>query len=381
MSEKIQKKVHSFEIAKEVEVMVCLEFMARCKRDKGEDYTVLSWAEKVLKEHDMSKVEGKELLDDARLLQDFFNTVYEKSNIDDETLEKYFGAITEKEEQFEETSITAMLTMYLPHFCNVMDCDEKAGIYSAAYHAFIYKGEINPAFVEREKLTSIKSLDEFLSELENSGLEDGKKWKILNAVTNFESYKKTIESILDAVYNVYIDNLKMIEPVMEKHKKRLEDFLENATDKELLKHFHMNFSEEKMPKIFLSLAVFNGAGITDLGETSIENCMFIGIFFYYVSSLVKNKPSKKELQNVIKCLGEARKYEMVMSLLDSPCNGKTLAERLGITPATISHHISSLVSSGIIFIENVNTTAMKYYVNREMLVRHMESLRDMFLSK
>ncbi len=375
----MEQKLHSFEIAKEIEIMVYLEFMARIKRDKEDNgYTVISWAEKVLKEHDISKAEGKELLDDAKLLGEFFNAVYEKSNIDDETLEKYFGAIVENEEQFEETSITAMLTMYLPHVCGVIGCDEKTGIYSAAYHAFIYKGEINPAFVEREGLEHINSFEKFLEELEKSELEDGKKWKILSAVTNFATYKEKVESMLSTVYEIYVDNLKMIEPIMEKYRKALEDFLENATDKDLLKYFHMNFSEQNMPKIYFSLAVFNGAGITDLGKTSIENYMFVGVFFYYASSLVKNKPSKKEMQNIIKCLGEARKYEIVMSLLDSPCNGKTLAERLGITPATISHHIGALVSSGIIFIENMNTSTMKYYVNREKVVSILESLNKMF---
>ncbi len=375
----MKQKLYSFEIAKEVEIMVYLEFMARIKRDKeNKGYTVISWAEKILKEHDMSKTEGKELLDDAKLLGEFFNTVYEKSKIEDETLEKYFGAIVENEEQFEETSITAMLTMYLPHVCGVVECDEKAGIYSAAYHAFLYKGEINPAFVEREKLEHVNNFEKFLEELEKSDLEDGKKWKILSAVSNFEDYKQKANNMLSEVYEIYVDNLKMIESIIEKYKKGLENFLENATDKEFLKYFHMNFSEEKVPKMFFSLAVFNGAGITDLGKTSIDNYMFIGIFFYYASSLVKNKPSKKELQNVIKCLGEARKYEIVMSLLDSPCNGKTLAERLGITPATISHHIGALVSSGIIYIENVNTSTMKYYINREKVANALETLKELF---
>ena len=56
----------------------------------------------------------------------------------------------------------------------------------------------------------------------------------------------------------------------------------------------------------------------------------------------------EDLAHLLKVIADETRLRILGVLAENPCNGKDLAERLSLTPATISHHMRKLTEVGIV---------------------------------
>lgn len=109
-----------------------------------------------------------------------------------------------------------------------------------------------------------------------------------------------------------------------------------------------------------------------------ENYSYIGIYFLKLVDLKeKNKFNEDELVSDLKALGDATRLKIIRVLLVKEMYLKELAEKLNLTPSTVSHHINIMLKSDLIFITigDEDNRRVYYEVNRKKLEAISNSIK------
>ena len=132
--------------------------------------------------------------------------------------------------------------------------------------------------------------------------------------------------------------------------------------------------EEQAPQFYLSVFRYNGLSYHNYKQPDGKPVHLITVGMY-LQRLIEGRDKKKELspgevQAVCKALGDNSRYRILMLIL---ANGKMylqeLAKEIGLTPATVSHHISALMEANLLQMEvsEQEKRAIYYGVNRKQL--------------
>lgn len=79
---------------------------------------------------------------------------------------------------------------------------------------------------------------------------------------------------------------------------------------------------------------------------------YVGLFVNDVYKMIdKSKNSRNNLTPILKALSDGSKFDILVSLKNSPKYNMELAEQLGLTAATISHHMSVLLAHELVNID------------------------------
>ena len=81
--------------------------------------------------------------------------------------------------------------------------------------------------------------------------------------------------------------------------------------------------------------------------------------------------------DILRAILEKTKFEILRTLCDRPMYGGELAAKLGITSATVSHHISDLLNFGLIC-ASPDRRRMYYSVNRDKVIALLDEVRCVF---
>lgn len=115
--------------------------------------------------------------------------------------------------------------------------------------------------------------------------------------------------------------------------------------------------------------------ITLYGEKSWDDIyIMIGLFFKDYNFFDDAQISDKEMCARLKLLSDPSKYEILKLIKEEGKYGAQLAQHLNLTTATISHHVSSLVNSGLVTIEK-NANRIYYHLNKPLFGRSIDQLR------
>ena len=79
-----------------------------------------------------------------------------------------------------------------------------------------------------------------------------------------------------------------------------------------------------------------------------------------------------------RAVAEPRRMDILRLLRDRPLYGRELAERLKLTPATVSQHMSTLVQDGFVLAEK-HGSRISYSLNRDKVQTFLEDLKNVLL--
>ncbi len=364
------RKLMSFKEQYDLEIVSYLEYMARYKSGKRGENSVLGWASKFIKGHKLSKNESDMIVNDATTLQRFFDEVFLCTKDIDLS---YFNALIDKENPLDEISVASILMLHTKDFYS-LGISEKSVIYTSISYGVLcdYVGITG---LKKENIKIIDSFEEFLGILESSNIDDSVKWKLMTVAKKYKEIRADITEIVEKVYDSYVKNLNMVEPLIKKCFVELDNLLISSLKNKIMSEINIGVDENS--KVCYSLAFFNAVGLFDTSESKEQKIMFVGVFYYYLKNIVRDRPSEEQLIQTFRCLGEPRKLEIIKSLLKSPCNGKELANRLGITQATISHHTVNMVQNSILYLQSATTNNLEYVVNKELIIKHLLSFKEL----
>lgn len=104
-----------------------------------------------------------------------------------------------------------------------------------------------------------------------------------------------------------------------------------------------------------------------------------GIYHHQLGALIRQYSDNTEyLCDRLKAISDKRRLDIIKLIKNESLCGQDLAERIGLSPATISHHMSSLVSAGFINVDKQNPR-VSYSINQEFIKSFIQNLSNTLL--
>ena len=215
------------------------------------------------------------------------------------------------------------------------------------------------------KIGTIKDLV-LVDVLENNIIDDD-IFK-MHIIRLYHTRQKTIRQLWEMI-QLCVPVVKKHYPLIEEDVKSALQTLPNAENLEgiLKKHAGLNIKSSLDCNFYPTISNFNRLKF-ELMSNSIY--AFYGIYFLKLLELKESSRYKEdELVKDLKALGDPTRFKIIQILLEREMFLKELAEKLNLTSATVSHHISILQKSNLISITIGDDDGRKvlYQVNREKL--------------
>lgn len=278
----------------------------------------------------------------------------------------------------------SIIESYL-HFDDIirMSDIEKCLDYILSFDAFTLKyklianllhknGENNKLeeYLEQAKIIALQesTIIEFIDTI---GIEDSKKWDILLYIQNIESKRDGFINVLKKYRVIFSKNYSPLTGKIDKFNKKCNDLIETSGIefiKANVNQFFKSFDGYKTINIISSYCLSYNFIITEKKDE-----LFI-IWGLEIEELIKKtmlnrSNSDEDITRKFKYLGEPTKFNILLILLENmKYTNKDIAKRLSLSEATISYHMSQLITSNFVIVTRTN--------NRNSLNINKETLRD-----
>jgi DNA-binding transcriptional ArsR family regulator len=213
------------------------------------------------------------------------------------------------------------------------------------------------------------TLEDIIQYLESSGLEVNAKWKMLCIMQQPVKYITQFISIINSNMDAFHKAASSIGKPLEKLLNQYNVLVNNCGDK--------TFNELKT-KLSETSTVYPTL-IFPISQIMSEKNCYYGLLSEKVINDGKTRlHSKESLLLKLKALSDSSKLEIISSLKVSPKYNLEIAQQLGLTAATMSHHMSVLLNCGFVGIEKKDGKVY-YHLEKENLKDLIEELEQALL--
>jgi len=211
---------------------------------------------------------------------------------------------------------------------------------------------------------------DFIGVLESEDLPDESKWKIIF----FQRYaKQQLAEITAAVKENIPAYEKAVNKVSEKLNILLRQYDGNMKKTEKSRLFKVPDKLTPGGEIFPTLAF----PMTIFLNPSVG---FYGLLTETLAVGGESEFSREELLIGAKALSDRSKMEILMCLKDKQLYNYEIAECVGLTAATVSHHMNMLLTAG--FVDLGKEGGRGYYtLNRSGIEHYLQGVRRLFLNE
>ena len=192
------------------------------------------------------------------------------------------------------------------------------------------------------------------------------------------------EDLLQELHTILLDTLSIMEPFFREMQVTVTDFVEdfkrNLTEDGLYffeKEFGITLKSDKL-KIYPTFNGFNNLTLENfLGRGSYDH-MFLGIYLFEIIRLRNDIfMDEKNLAPFLKAISDPSKLEILKLLKYEKLYASQLAEKLQISNATISHHVSTLLNLNLLTFEK-EQTKIYFSLNKEKVQIYLTLLQRVF---
>ncbi len=231
----------------------------------------------------------------------------------------------------------------------------------------------------KEKLCNLTDLIAFL---EGSTFESEVKWEIIKIFNHQEVFYNEVNSLLAETIRLLVSrhqaSIRKLEEAFYEYWSDFQkenDIIETIKEKLSISWESRSAGTILVPHLFQPFCV---ALSMDVDEPSKPEVLRIGIMMDKNFIITGNRIKKEDIVNIGKLLGDKSKVDILEMAGRKPFYGKELANELQLSTATISYHVNSLLSEGLLKAE-VNANKVYYSLNREVLAAYLEDLKNYFL--
>lgn len=263
--------------------------------------------------------------------------------------------------------------------------------FSLAYHLYLFAQNENPLrsdeIVEGEELDKRKYI---IAQILSDDFTNFENIKEIHALTEYlwhypsSNYKKWISILVLYHARQLTDKLFDLLGMIRKDYSKFKDFYDGLTNIDLYSESNnillskllgdtSNTEVIRVPTV----ACFNAIKFLE-EDYSNRIYVFIGVLYNDIGNLInKHSNNDKVIVSRLKAIGESNRLEILKELKKGPMCGKDIAELLELTPATVSHHMTSLVNEGLVCMYKVGTR-VDYKINNEEAQKLINSLQHVF---
>lgn len=192
------------------------------------------------------------------------------------------------------------------------------------------------------------------------------------------------DKLLEEFYDLLLKTVSYLEPYLAKMQEATLPFIENLTQS--LETKGLDFFEEEVGvtldsnklKIYPTFTGFNKLNLENFQGVGPHDHMFLGIYLFKLVQL-RNASliDEKSLAPFLKAIADPSKLEILKLLKNEKFYASQLAEKLQISNATISHHVSTLMNLELITFEKEQTKIF-FALNKEKVHSYLTLLQRVF---
>lgn len=224
-------------------------------------------------------------------------------------------------------------------------------------------------FDDDSETESIEALDDIIKFLEKCGLEVNAKWKMLCIM---QQPKKHILQLINAI-NANMEAYQKAVREINNPLKRLMDKYSTSVN---------NHGGEMFYKIIGKLSQDSNIYPTLIFPVSQiifeKNCYYGLLSEIVIKDEKVHLHSKETLLLKLKALSDSSKLEIIASLKASPKYNLEIAQQVGLTAATTSHHMSVLLICGFVGVEKKDGKVY-YHLEEENIKNMIKELEQTLL--
>jgi len=117
--------------------------------------------------------------------------------------------------------------------------------------------------------------------------------------------------------------------------------------------------------------------ISPFAELVILDTIYSGLFSDELFRITENSQKAPTANPIFKALSDSSKFDIMLALKQSPKYNLELAEHMGLTAATISHHMQMLLLHGIVSVEK-RDGRVYYTLQKDVIKEAAEQLLEVF---
>lgn len=331
--------------------------------------------------------------------KEFFGSRRESINDTDGRLDEYIDMLIQLEERL-ESSITAdasTLSMLFKPFDNTTSMDRVPSAlfaanlivqdidnYNDSENCFsdlhekkdLVRSSIASWLSHTDKHNSKITTDELFLMLKKSGLSSDAKLLVTDIAVDYDNYVNLLEEVLTPVANEFTAASALYAPLIEKFKLSYpQDVnIEKVIADSLQNH---DFRSKKM-SVF-PMILYYPHRIVNIRNDRID--IGIGVLYdFLMENYNPNIRTQEKLSNIMTVLGGKNRFNIIMRLAEGPVYGREIAKLLDVAPATVSQHMSLLLVTGLVKLENEGTKVY-YSLNREGIEDFIQMQKELFLKQ
>lgn len=194
----------------------------------------------------------------------------------------------------------------------------------------------------------------------SSSLLNENKLLLIDLILHPNKYIDMLKSTLLPVAREFSKCMDLIEPLLKYFRMEYADVKSfDAESKLLATALNQDLPNVKEYNIFPLVTNFNVVAFGFIDDDHTEVFMGLGVLEDNLRQYNnKNKNINYKLSNTISVLSSKSRFDILAKLSEGPQYGRELAAHLGLTPATVSHHINVLLAEGLV---KLDTSGKRVY--------------------
>jgi DNA-binding transcriptional ArsR family regulator len=201
------------------------------------------------------------------------------------------------------------------------------------------------------------------------------KWNIYMLINEPKNYMKEFCEFIKDFLPVFNKAFVMLNSLRESFNSYVSDRIKNE-DIEYLKSLPSFEMIDKFNRVIVSTMTVNYGSllVQDIDDTAY---VYIGMNIEKVLEAINGKSNEEVLLSLLRTISDSSRFNILKALQNEELFGIELAEKLGLTNATISHHINFLLAANLIIYDKRD--GKNYYkLNKEPLRNVVKSITKEF---
>ena len=202
------------------------------------------------------------------------------------------------------------------------------------------------------------------------------KWEVFEF---FQEVKASIGELIEFLEKYY----PLCMGILEENKASIQEFdnylingIENDGEAFIKKITRELIDFDGVDEIFAASAFFNSHSLIFDGRGS-KLYLFVGTTFEQAAKELFGEEQVEINLNILKNLSDKTRFQILMLIKDKEMYGQELADKVGITMATVSYHMSYLLLSNIVLIDKIGHKGY-YKLNKDTLRKNIDFLKGIF---
>ena len=215
-----------------------------------------------------------------------------------------------------------------------------------------------------DHVTCINDLVQFLMK---NGCTEDVKWVCTALYYSMDEYLEELDVILRKATGLFLEHLPDVTDLC----RQTAAYAKEQIGDDPSRVFH-NLNVATQPSAVTVYPCLMGCH--GLSWDFADSRIYFGVYYEALTNLIqKYSDQSASLVSRLKSIGDKSRLEILRSLKAGECNGQDISEKLGLAPATISHHMNLLTNEGFVTTTKRGTSTY-YTLNPPTLRRFLQEL-------